>query len=778
MRPVVAARMFASARLVLNRMSCGRRLAHRRWAHFLALFLVVFGSLPGCSLKRRQPQFEFDPDLAHLHEYATKIEYPDVDTPTFDEIASTPAPLTINSTDGPEFWDMSLSEAIQTALHNSQVMRDLGGLVIQSPTNVQTIQNYALAVTDPRQGVDAALAAFDASFEASTFFENNDRALNNVFFGGGTRLLKQDLHAYRFEINKKSATGADFAVRKVIDYDLNNSPGNDNPNRPWTVQVEGEFRQPLMQGAGVDFNRIAGPNAQPGTLNGVLLARINTDVSLTDFEISVRNLVNDVETAYWELYFAYRDLDVKVSARDRALETWRRINALKETNRRGGELEEEAQAREQYYRMEEELQNALSGRFQDRIRTLTLRGQGGVQSTERRLRLLLGLPINDGKLIRPSEEPSMAKVLFSWDEILVEALCRREEIRRQKWLIKRRELELVASRNFLLPRLDTVGRYRWRGLGHNLLDDDRQIERFDNAYQDLTSGKFQEWQLGVELTMPIGFRRGHAAVRNAELQLAREQSLLEQTERDIAHDLSAAVAEVDRAYLTAQTNYNRRAAAREQLAALGQRFDRSDENQRIQLLNLLLDAQRRLADAESSYYRALLEHTNAIKNVHYQKGSLLDFNEVYLSEGPWPGKAYYDAAQRERGKHAPPPGLNFLLRAPLPVGVEYPQRMETADPTVEPPQPIPAEETVTPQPTQAAHKSGANRKEFAKTAVPDVNIAPVDAEEIGTPVTGWMPAEEIPATPTAEGTAAEILIPSETKLLPNEPAPDDDAPLS
>ena len=38
------------------------------------------------------------------------------------------------------------------------------------------------------------------------------------------------------------------------------------------------------------------------------------------------------------------------------------------------------------------------------------------------------------------------------------------------------------------------------------------------------------------MTMPIGFRKGHAAVRNAELQLSRERSLLEQTERDIAHD--------------------------------------------------------------------------------------------------------------------------------------------------------------------------------------------------------------------------------------------------
>jgi outer membrane protein TolC len=718
------------------------------WNRLVTIVLIAATALPGCSLRRHQPEFEFDPDLAHFQDYATQIEYPDLMSETADDIAATSAPLTINSQEPADYREMSLAEAIQTALLNSQAMRDLGGLVIQSPGNVRTVQDYAIAVSDPRQGVDAALAAFDASFEASTFFEKNDRALNNVFFGGGTRLLVQDLHSYNFEINKTSATGTDLAVRQIIGYDYNNQPGNNNPNLPWNVFLEAEFRHPLLQGAGVEFNRIAGPDSQPGSFNGVLLARINSDVSLADFEIGVRNLVNDVETAYWELYFAYRDLDTKIAARDRALSTWRRVNILKETDRRGGELEEEAQAREQYYRLEEEVQNALSGRLQDRIRTLNMRGQGGVQTSERRLRLLMGVPINDGQLIRPSDDPPMAKVLFTWDEILVEALCRREEIRRQKWVIKRRELELIASHNFLLPRLDTVGRYRWRGLGHDLIDDNRQPNRFDNAYQDLTTGDFQEWQVGVEMTMPIGYRKGHAAVRNAELQVAREKAMLEQIERDISHDLSAAIAEVDRAYQVAQTNYNRREAAREQLAALENRFERGDEGQKVQLLQLLLDSQRRLAEAESNYFRALLDHANAIKNVHYQKGSLLDFNEIFLSEGEWPGKAYYDAAHRERGKHRAPPVLNYIFRSPPPVSAgEVIQLMETADPPSsdpsQPPDP-PRLESVRP-PTPEPDVFG--------SAVPSspASLSPFDTNSgpFATPVGYW---GEPPASyPTAGG---------------------------
>jgi hypothetical protein len=42
-------------------------------------------------------------------------------------------------------------------------------------------------------------------------------------------------------------------------------------------------------------------------------------------------------------------------------------------------------------------------------------------------------------------------VVFDWNEITVEAINRRAELRRQKWMIRRRELELVAARNFVRP---------------------------------------------------------------------------------------------------------------------------------------------------------------------------------------------------------------------------------------------------------------------------------------------------------------------------------------
>ena len=66
----------------------------------------------------------------------------------------------------------------------------------------------------------------------------------------------------------------------------------------------------------------------------------------------------------------------------------------------------------------------------------------------------------------------------------------------------------------------------------------------------------------------------------------------------------------------------------------------------------MLEAQRRRADAQTSYFRTLLDYQRAIISVHFRKGSLLEYNNVYLAEGPWPAKAKFDAHRLARQRDA------------------------------------------------------------------------------------------------------------------------------
>jgi hypothetical protein len=649
------------------------------------LLTLSLGVLSGCGvLSKTKDAVEpasTTPEPAAPVLPATALESPNLAKEYSPDTDDTPAPLTIDADHPPQYWDMKLEEAIRVALENSKVMRDLGGQVIRSPGTTRTVLDPAIVETDPRYGVDAALSAFDATFASTAYFEKNDRALNNSFFGGGTRLLQQDLNVYQTQITKRSATGSEFTIRNNTEYNANNAPANIFGSA-WDFNMEALVRQPFLQGAGSNFNRIAGPGSVAGVANGVLVSRINTDVSLADFEVGVQNLLSDVENAYWDLYFGFRDLDAKIAARDAALETWRRIQAANAAGRRGAEAAKEAQAREQYFRFQEEVENALSGKLLEGTRTNngssggTFRSGAGVLVTERRLRLLMGITINDGRLIRPADEPQPTKFLFNWDLVRNESLDRRAELRRQRWLIKRRELELEAAENFLMPRLDGVGRYRWRGFGKDLLSRDDQ--EFSNAIRNMTGGDFQEWQLGVEFTAAIGNRKGHAAVKNAELILARERTVLHEQEREVVLAVSNSVSEIERARRVTETNFNRRLAAKEQLAAL-RAAEEADIEPDLATLDLILEAQRRLAEADSRYFNALVEYAVAVKNLHYEKGTLLDYNGVWLSEGPWDEKAHIDAEMRESLRSEPwseklvPDSPPPVSAGYTPQGVKYPR---------------------------------------------------------------------------------------------------------
>lgn len=569
-----------------------------------------------------------------------------------------------NNSEDVSYVNMSLEETIRLALENSEVLRDLGGTVLRSPLAIRTANDPAIIFSDPRFGEEAALSQFDATFSGRAIWDNNDRRFNNRAIGSNG-LLQQDLGNYEMQLQKRSATGTLMSLRHVTDYDFNNTSANlfGNPSSSWTTFVDATVRHPLMQGGGIDFNRIAGPSNQPGVINGILIARIQTDVSLADVEIGLREFISNVENAYWDLYFAYRDLQAKKRARDNALRSWQ---VAKNAEREGGidgTADKLGQAEEQYWRFQAEVLDSLNGRLIQGTQTNngstggTFRGASGVRLAERRLRLIMGMPMDGQSLLRPSDEPTIAPVQFDWQTVEHQSLAQRPEIRRQRWVVKQRELELLANKNFLLPQVDALARYRFRGFGQSLIDDNNQQQA--SAVHDLFNGDHQEWQLGVEFSMPIGFRQAHAAVRNSKLQIARECAVLEEQKRHVVYGITNAVGETNRAYEVLQAQYNRRLAADKQVNVITEL-----NNAGKAPFDLVLEAQRRLVDAEVGYYRARVDYSIAIKNVHFEKGTLLEYCNIDFSEGRSSRAAYADAAdlQNIRG------GLNNYVCRNLVIG--------------------------------------------------------------------------------------------------------------
>jgi outer membrane protein TolC len=513
-----------------------------------------------------------------------------------------------------------------------------------------------MAYTDPRTGEEAALSEFDAQLIAGINAQKNDRQYNNGFFGNNG-LFQQDLHNYEWGIRKKSATGSEFNFRNVTVYDSNNQVSNIFQPSSWDTYLEGEVRQPLLQGAGTEFNRIAGPNATPGIINGVLIGRVRTDISLAEFERAVRDLVADVENAYWDLYFAYRDLEAKIDARDKAFEIYEKTRVKAEVAQ-SNDTSDVEQAKEQWLRFQADVVDALNGRPVDSTRTNngssggTFRGSGGLRFAERRLRLIVGMPINDTRIIRPSANPSEAPIVYDWNTAIADALTLRPELRKQRWVIEHRKLELIANKNFLRPDLDLVGRYRFRGFGEGLVD----YNGNSNATSSLLDGGLQEWQAGVEYTMPIGFRKAHTAVRNSQLALSREVEILKEQERSVHFGLSNSINEIRRSYENMLIQRQRLAATISQINTLNNKGDTI-------ALDVLLEAHRRLLDTRLRYHQAQIDYVIANRNVHFEKGTLLQYCNIGLTESESPNAAVRDASERNqlRGSQLSPDARDRII---------------------------------------------------------------------------------------------------------------------
>ncbi len=603
-----------------------------------AFFLIALMVFTGCH--PTQPFYlQNDGDLSHYIDTATELESPDVAHRTLDEVRQVHSPFTLTHPEFTEYWDLTLEECVAMALQNSKNIRQGGGVNVainQTTTALGRFNASGNSIYDPAvfesstAGVEAALSRFDAQFTSSLTINTTDRPQNFLGQAGNffATVLTQNDANFSAEINKISAVGTQYFLRHTIGYNRGNRGGGSRAlSSVYTSAIEMEARHPLLRGSGALVNRTP-----------VVISRINTDMQLAQFEARVRDIVYNTERAYWDLYCAYHILETAKISRDSVKETRDLTAASFPQLRTKQDLE---QANEQYFFFRSLLQAALAGDSNT--------GAAGVFESERALRFLLGLAATDGRLIRPIDEPTTARVEFDWHDIHTEAMVRSPELREQQWLIKRRENELILVRNQLLPQMDLTLLYRWLGVGDVYGSGNRRGLDFpaagSSSLDSLTQGDYQEASVGLNFTPPkFGARAELAGVRNGQLNLAREHARIEDMELELSHLLSSAVRNLDSQFKITQSNFNRWVASEDEVRLRLVEWKLG----KAQPLDTLLDAQRRMADSRAAFFRTLCAYNKAIATVHYQKGSILEYDGVMLAEGPWPKKAYWDALGHAR----------------------------------------------------------------------------------------------------------------------------------
>ncbi|HAB11799.1 MAG TPA: TolC family protein [Planctomycetaceae bacterium] len=617
----------------------------------LARLLIVplLLALGGCLSGPRELKYLDDADLAHYRDVATRIVDLTEDDATRNERSRraemAAEPRRLSQPGEQEIWDLTLQETMKLGLKNSEIIRESGTFLspnnrlLANPEFTASVFNPAIQETNVQfgqRGVDAASADFDATFSSSMTWGGSQsiNRTNNLGLSPGST-LDEDTGRFRASLSKITGAGTQFSLSHNWDYSQSNLPTNLFPSSFFGTSqaptVGLQMRHPLWAGSGTEYTRIAGPRlgrfggatSIVGVNQGVMISRINNDISLNDFEAAIRNLVKDIEDLYWDLHLSYRVYHTQKVALDSAEQTWRMVQG--DPRRPAAE---KAQSRDNYFEIKGRTEGARSDLY----------------SAESRLRRLVGLSVNDGRIIRPSDEPITARYSPDWKGSLVDALTRRVELRRQKWAIKSLQFQLTAAGSLTRPQFDVVAGYNVNGYGDDLLGQSNRPNR--SAYGTLADGNFSSWEAGLQFSMPLGMRTARAQVRNLELRLAKARKALDEQEIEISHELAAAFQALDRAWATAQIGFNRRKAASESVRA----YQAEYENGRTSA-DLLLRAQVSLAQAEIAYVSSLVDYNKAIAELEYRKGTSLTHNNVHLAEGPWNDQAAYrDALRRAESR--------------------------------------------------------------------------------------------------------------------------------
>jgi outer membrane protein TolC len=591
--------------------------------------------------------------------------------------APTAAPPTVISADrAPRY--LQLQEAIAIALENGHVSGRAGGgfgrpddnlITFNGPSSLnaqsERIRVLALNPGITHAAIEASMARFDPVWITSINWVGTDAISGVPNLPGYLGTVPGQTATFQSSIVKAFATGGTAELSFLTDYrQLTNQANNPfafGPLNPqYSARVSVGLEQPLWKDWGVEMNQLLsrfpnilglglvgnsaflGFNQHQNAVSsfidrqteGILISRLRFDQQRTEFERSVQTLLVNTEVAYWNLYNKYGQLysfEENFRIMHRAWQD--NYNKFK-----AGQL-----APEKYHQ--------ASGQYHE-FRGERLRALDEVIAAERDLRAILGMKNQDGTRLIPITPPTLAELKPDWESSVRDALNLRPEILLARDNVKYHQYLLSIQKNNLKPDLRVFARFEPFGDGSTLtgsgtFTDASGTVQPTNAFRSLTHTHLADYQIGINLNMPLGFRAEFAAIRAARLELTQSYFVLKDQEEKAIRYLEFQVAEVAHWWERIKVHRAERIGYRDSLMTL---YDLTKNGKKTFGDPEFLEAQRRYAAALVKEYQAIAEYNNSLARLEWAKGTNMRYNNVHISEGALPECAQIRAVdyQKER----------------------------------------------------------------------------------------------------------------------------------
>ncbi|MCK6455907.1 MAG: TolC family protein [Phycisphaerae bacterium] len=488
---------------------------------------------------------------------------------------SQPGAMTyVREIERPKQYRLTLNEAIRRALANNYQIR---------------VEGYGPAISTAQ--IVQAEAAFDAAFFTNLNRTNLDQPRPTAF-----QFNESQTTLWQTGIRQLLATGATASLtyqlqRSYVRLQASARPQAINP--AYSETFAAELRQPFLRNFGIDFNR-----AQ------INISKNDRRGSEERFRRNVIDVLNRTEFAYWELARTRRDVVLTAELVAQAERTLAQVSAR---------IDYDA-----YETLKYNSEASVAARKAEFIQV-----KNAVWNAEDALLNLLNDPdlkLSDDWEVIPVDVPTAAAVVRDRFHEVETALLHRPEIQEAKYLVENARIQLGIAKNQALPRLDVVYRWTANGLGRN----------GDRAFDQMAGGDFTDNFIGLEFLWNFGERAERAGIRAAAMSHSQAIAAFRRAVDDVITDCRTTLRQLQTSFEQIGPNSEAVTSSEDNLRSIQEREERKSPEQ----LNTVLNAQVQLAANRRALLQAIITYNQTIIDVERAKGTLLEYDNVVLSEVP------------------------------------------------------------------------------------------------------------------------------------------------
>ncbi|MSR45065.1 MAG: TolC family protein [Phycisphaerales bacterium] len=442
-----------------------------------------------------------------------------------------------------------------------------------------------VAQFDPAVGVtriDEELAKFEAVLNAS-YTKNTTGLLTQLEEGVST-----DTSNANIGVSVPLATGGTISTGTLINQ--SDDGGLDIPGfEPYEAGLQFSISQPLLRGAWIGTNTAS-----------IRIAKYQGRMIDARTKLQTIRILADAEKAYWNLYRAARQLDVRV-----------RQHEVAQT-----QLEQAQRRVAQGLAPEIEVMRAQSGLgttieqviVADNVLRLRQRDMKRFMNDPR-------FPVESQTALNTATDPSPVNLQFDDQRLLDEAMAGRMELLELELQLLVDAEEVGLARNAALPNF--VVSYQYQYLGDST--------SVGSAYAALGDG--DGYNLTVTASVPLGNEAAKARISRSILTRLQRLGTREARRQSITQ-------EVLNAADTVENTWRRILAARFEAVLAGRTLagERRQFDVGVRTSTDVLDASARLADAQSREVDALSGYQIALIDLAFATGTTLGSSGIVLPD--------------------------------------------------------------------------------------------------------------------------------------------------